>query len=204
MAANDYYRPATQTPDGRNQDITPHSPPDSYTLYHSRSHPAQPPSPYITSPQEDYSYRPYEHSNTSTQSPYFASGGVGGRDHEPNPFADDVPLRQHPSKQSSDIVMHNHLSDDDPAIIDRPPPKRERRREKRGFFSGKVPWVVYTLTSIQIIVFIVELAKSGKLGEENKRGKGIANNMSRPTDRDTYRSQTPIQPHDRPISLHPN
>ena len=159
MAAHEYYHPTVPTSNGRSHN-TPYSPHDPYISYNSR--PAQSLSPELISPHEDHSYRPYEHSSTSLQSPYFASTGAGGKASDPNPFADDVPLRQHPSKKSSDIAMQDHLPDD-PAIIDRPPTKRKQRNRKRRFFSGKIPWVVYGLTAIQIVVFIAEVAKNGKL-----------------------------------------
>ena len=158
MAAHEYYHSNAQTPNGRSHNTTPYS---SHDPYNSR--PTQPLSPELTSSYEDHGYRPYEHSNTSLQSPYSTSAGPGGRNNEPNPFADDVPLRQHPSKKSPDISMHDHLPDD-PAIIDRPPTKKKRREKKRRFFSGKIPWVVYGLTTIQIIVFIAEVAKNGESG----------------------------------------
>ncbi|KAG8530254.1 uncharacterized protein KY384_004755 [Bacidia gigantensis] len=76
--------------------------------------------------------------------------------HDTNPYADDVPLRPHPQK-SDTVVQHDY---DDSAITDRPPPRQQR---KKGLFSGRIPWVVYTLTLIQCVVFIAELAKNGKL-----------------------------------------
>ena len=36
------------------------------------------------------------------------------------------------------------------------PPRR------KGFFNGKIPWVVYTVTTIQVAVFIVEIVKNGE------------------------------------------
>lgn len=110
---------------------------------------------------EDSSYRPYaDHSQASIQSPYYSSGG-GGREQEPSAYSDDIPLREHPSKHDSDMAMQDHLPDD-PAIVDRPAQNAARRRRKQGFFGGKVPWVVYTLTLIQVCVFIAELAKNGE------------------------------------------
>ena len=35
-------------------------------------------------------------------------------------------------------------------------------KKKRGWFAKPIPYVVYTLTLIQIIVFIAEIVKNGK------------------------------------------
>ncbi|EOD46789.1 putative rhomboid family membrane protein [Neofusicoccum parvum UCRNP2] len=41
--------------------------------------------------------------------------------------------------------------------------ERSRRHKKKdGWFTGKIPWVVYTLTIVQIAVFIGEIIKNGK------------------------------------------
>lgn len=82
-------------------------------------------------------------------------------ENESNSYSDNIPLRQHQSKASSDMVMQDHLPDD-PAIIDRPPQSANRRRRKQGFFGREIPWVVYTLTLIQIVVFIAELGRNGE------------------------------------------
>lgn len=80
-------------------------------------------------------------------------------EHEANLYSDNIPLRQNPAKVSTEIGMQDHLPYD-PAIVDRLPESRPKGR-KHGFFSGKIPWVVYTLTVIQCAVFIAELAKNG-------------------------------------------
>ena len=173
MAANEYYNPTPSQFGRRNSD--PPSPihsPDSYTAYASHHtqnpnpftapapHHEQPSTPFTSSSPTDTSYRPYaDQSQQSISSNYYASGG-GGREHEPSAYSDDIPLRQHPSKHDSDVVMHDHLPDD-PAIIDRPPQSATRKRRKQGFFGRKIPWVVYTFTLIQVAVFIAELAKNG-------------------------------------------
>ena len=36
------------------------------------------------------------------------------------------------------------------------------KRRKKGFFSGKIPWVVYATTLVQITVFIAEIIKNCK------------------------------------------
>lgn len=160
MAAKDYYH---STLDPRYNHSLPSSP-DSHqahpTSYGSHSHLQS--SPY-ESPTDDLSYRPYARSHHGSASPYYASGG-GGREQEPNPFSDEIPLRQHSIKSPDDPAFRDHLPDD-PAIVDAPqrPMGKERINRHRGFFSKRIPWVVYTFTLVQCIVFIAELAKNGRL-----------------------------------------
>ena len=160
MAANEYYNPSPSPGNGRRYDAPPpRLPLEPYATY--SSHPTQPSPPHISSPYEDTSYRPYaDQSQQSIPSPYYASGG-GGRDTEVNPYSDDIPLRQHPSKGSSEM-LRDPLPHD-PAIIDRPVQNAAERRWKQGFFGrGKIPWVVYILTLIQVCVFIAELVRNGE------------------------------------------
>lgn len=161
MAANDYYNSSPSRPHPNRLDAPlPHSPHQSFSAYNSN--PTPPVAPYMSStvhsPYEDSDSRPYEH---SVPSPHYASG-VGGREHEQNSYPDNIPLRQSPSKGESGMMMQDPLADD-PAIIDRPKDRRSRRKKKRGFFSGRIPYVVWTLTLIQVVVFIAELAKNGRL-----------------------------------------
>ena len=158
MAANEFYNPSSAPGNRRHYDTPSHLPMESYASY--GSHPTQSSPPHLSSPYEDTSYRPYgEPSQHTTPSPYYASGG-GGRESEPNPYSDDIPLRQHPSKASSEM-LRDPLPHD-PTIIDRPSENAARGRSRRGIFgAGKIPWVVYTLTLIQVCVFIAELAKNG-------------------------------------------
>lgn len=37
----------------------------------------------------------------------------------------------------------------------------EKRRKKEGWFSGRITWVVYFLTLVQIGVFVGEIIKNG-------------------------------------------
>ena len=160
MAADQYYNPSPSPLNGQPYNTpTPHLPLDNHAAYDN--HPTQPSPPHISSPYEDTSYRPYaDRSQQSIPSPYYASGG-GGREPEPNAYSDDIPLRQHPSKVSSEL-LRDPLPHD-PAIIDRPTHNAARRIRRPGFFGrGKIPWVVYTLTLIQVCVFIAELAKNGR------------------------------------------
>lgn len=95
---------------------------------------------------------------------------------EPNYYESNDPSRQSqysdsiPLKQKS--KLNTNQGDDwrnqptqyppspdsqNPQLLPNPKAKR-----KKGFFSGKVPWVVYIVSLVQITVFIVEIIKNCK------------------------------------------
>ena len=159
MAVNGYYSSSPSRAGMRSNPTSPRLPSDPYAAYDPQH--AQPSPSYKTSSYEDTSYHPYaDQSHQSLSSPYYAAGG-GGREYGPNSYSDDVPLRQYPSKGDSSFPMHN-TPPDDPTIIDRPLHSPGQERQKLGIFGKKRPWVVYIFTLIQVVVFIVELAKNGK------------------------------------------
>lgn len=177
MAANDYFdgssmRSPTRSTHRTSGTLSPMSPqfkalpPDPYAAY--TPHHVQPPAPHMSSPYErqsyeqDTGYHPWA-DQSQQASPYHA----GGREQDPNPFADDIPLRQNPSKGSSDVMPLQYS--DDPAIVDRRPDKNDRRRTV-PWYKSRIPWVVYILTTIQISVFIAELSKNGEQLESSMRG----------------------------------
>ena len=143
MAANDYYTSSPhRTPyeDYRNAPLPPV--PRTHSPYGSTTHLAQPYSPTYS--------------------------GLGGRFREDDPYEDDnsIPLsgrKKHESATSiSPILPHQQ---EDPLVRDADP-RRERRQKGRrrdGWFRGQITWVVYTLTVIQLAVFIAELVKNGKI-----------------------------------------
>ena len=97
---------------------------------------------------------------------YHSAGEMGGRD--ASPYADDIPLRPRPPpKDPEDRIGQDPRlghSDDDGTFAGsaKQRPSEGRRRKRSGMFRGKVPWVVYILTLIQVSVFIAELAKNGE------------------------------------------
>jgi hypothetical protein len=200
MASNDYYNPSPNRPGLRSNPTSPTKPlpPDPYTAYNP--HHTQPSPSYMASSFEDSSYHPYaEQSHQDIPSPYYSSGG-GGREYEPNPYSDNIPLRQHPSKGDSDNMMHDPLPND-PTIVDRRSRYPGSPRQKQSFFKRKQPWVVYTFTLIQVIVFIAELAKNGTSTTSNS--VAVEANMPRRPHQDAHRDPPCIQSHDRSVSLRP-
>lgn len=147
MAANDYY--------------TQYNPPQAHpsaTQYqgYSDRHDAPLPIP-PTSPFDDQ----YAHHLPSPATP---SGG-GGLHHDSDPFADNnaIPLRnKNDSQQTIAPILHDQ---DDDFIRDADPRQQERQRLKKdGWFTGKITWCVFVLSFVQLVVFIAEIARNGKLG----------------------------------------
>ena len=94
----------------------------------------------------------------------FYSAGRGGKANDSGHFSDNIPLRPQPEPSpSQEDFLRNDLPDGDkslPAPVSQRRRKRRREPEKRkGFLAGKVPWVVYTFTLVQVTVFIVEIVK---------------------------------------------
>jgi hypothetical protein len=77
-------------------------------------------------------------------------------------YGDDIPLREQKRTPNPDPLENDHVYD--AAAVDRAD-SGKKKRPGNGFFSrsqGRIPWVVYTLTFIQVVVFIVEIVKNGK------------------------------------------
>ena len=141
MAANDYYTSASY-------------PSRPYHDYDNNA-PIPPPLPPLPSPYAQ-----------STQSlPSRTYSGVSG-----DPFHDDnaIPLsdsKKHYSSQSVSPVMPHE--GDDPFVREIDPSrsrkkKRRRRHAKQGWFTGRITWVVFVLTVVQLIVFLAEIIKNGE------------------------------------------
>ncbi|KAL1302416.1 hypothetical protein AAFC00_002810 [Neodothiora populina] len=87
---------------------------------------------------------------------------------------DDVPMRPYNYKHSSQSSTAPVITPvyDDPFVRDADP--RQRRKwgrdrgsatggKKKGWFSGRITWVCYTLSLIQLCVFIAEMVKNAIL-----------------------------------------
>lgn len=166
MAANDYY--------------TSSFPPSGQEQYHHNNrtdaplppvpgtHSAQSVSP-VSSPFDDdnrYEYPP-TNSKSSSQVPLTGYNNHNNNDHDtayhgPNashssdPFADQnaIPLTQN-GKMDPGLKRYNT----DPEA--RYPQGHEKAIKKKGWLNGRVTWVVYILTTVQIGVFVGELIKMG-------------------------------------------
>jgi hypothetical protein len=113
-------------------------------------------------------------STLGADSRYYGQGG-GGRQESTNSFRDDIPLRDHPATPAKDTSTDHVYDAGDPGApshlntqySNQPYPPLEEGRPKRrsgmDFLKkkGRIPFVVYTLTLVQVIVFIVEIVKNG-------------------------------------------
>jgi hypothetical protein len=82
------------------------------------------------------------------------------RSHDPFTDNNAIPLQSQPyNKYNKSDKPESPIA----AEGQRYPPYDQSQTQDRvrGWFRGKIPWAVYTLSLIQIIVFIVEIAKNG-------------------------------------------
>lgn len=136
--------------------------------YSSQSRPAEPsPVSPFEAQFDDHVYpaRPQDSQYSLGQdSAYYSQGGGGRPVHgSVSSFRDDIPLREHP-KHTGET---DHVYDaGDPRITPTlgDPMGKSKSRLGFGFFKkdGRIPWVVYILTIIQISVFISEIVRNGK------------------------------------------
>lgn len=131
---------------------------NAYPTYPQNSH--MPPNPYGPTG--------YEYGGDDTA--YHGAAGYG--QHRPNdtdPFADGnaIPLHAQQPKTDASPSRYNNDPEGQAPLVGGDGMRRDRSRrhkkKKDGWFTGKIPWVVYTLTVVQIAVFIGEVIKNGKL-----------------------------------------
>jgi hypothetical protein len=174
MAPSDYYhRPPRPQQQQQQQPPQPY-----YQSYNSSAAPSIAPSYHTNPPSRTPSTRPHDVDPVSpfeapfddhvypigrpnkpqydSQSPLEADSRYyeqGGRLEQSNPsFQDDIPLQDHPAISAKDNNSTDHVYDvPAPALV-------EDRRKKS---KGRIPWLVYILTTIQVAVFIAEIVKNG-------------------------------------------
>lgn len=195
MASNEYYnenpypnnyRPYNPpAPSDSAPPYTTHPPSRANTYRTQRTHQSQditsPVSPF-EAPFDDHVYplhaepnQPYQQSRFDSQSTlgqdtrYYGQQNASGRLDGASNYADDIPLREHPTVPAKDSpnISTDHVYDADPAMQSA---RLEEGRKRNslgggglGRFKGKgrIAWVTYLLTAIQVIVFIVEIIKNG-------------------------------------------
>lgn len=175
MAANDYYSSFPAANDASSRPPPPQ---------HTSSGKSLPSIPSATSPFDDanrYDNHDYSstahltHTQTGTSSAYsdtayHSADPYNNQAHPYNqrydsppaatqhdPFTDQnaIPL-QHQGKMGSSHAATSAYQMDPEGR-----PREKRKKKKKGWFSGRVTWVVYILTTVQIGVFIGELIKNG-------------------------------------------
>lgn len=141
--------------------------------YRSEAPLSQYPSP---PPKDDYDY---SYSQTQPSQPYAGSSNRLQDDLAPDPYDDDnaVPLREQSRKHESisTLAPIMPLETCDDFTRDAKPRRFNRHSRRRsntvkdGWFTGRITWMCYLLTTAQLIVFIVELVKNGKHAKYKER-----------------------------------
>ena len=127
-------------------------------MYPSRPYPARPP-PNTYAANDSY------HSSEQTLRPMDSnySSSTVGRTDDPNQYSDTIPLKDGMQMSGAKQDWQDENTKYSPAAIEHQPPTSPvgASRKQKGFFKGKIPWVVYFLTLVQCSVFIGEIAKYG-------------------------------------------
>jgi hypothetical protein len=171
MAANDYYNDSYGQSRPRNDAPLPPVP-GNHT-----QHSVSP----ISSPFDEHTDRPYpttthssgalggypidtSYSNTSYQPPTQYSSTAHINDphmRQPDPFADQnaIPLQSQPKMDGSSPTRYH--GDPEYYGMGVQPARRKSKKKNKGWFNGRVTWIVYILTTVQIGVFIGSIIKNG-------------------------------------------
>jgi hypothetical protein len=166
MAANEYYtttgashKLSHQHHDGLPTQPSPSStkPPTSLYTNYQPSRASYISSPYsATGPTDSL----YDHSHHSRES--YHSGVNGGSLQDERQYADNIPLKSpHPRPYSEDNLVGQNTQYPPSPESQQPPKSNHRRKKKQGWFTGKITWVVFLATLVQLGVFIAEIVKNG-------------------------------------------
>lgn len=160
MAANNYYNSAYANP---HNTYTYNS--DTYDRRYQNEAPL-PPLPSNSPFDDGASQNSYPYSHNAPSQSY---SGASGRVHpDADPFDDGNAImlngrRKHESTASVAPILPP--PDDDPFVRDakRMGRNRERTRDRddEGWFRGKITWVCFAASVVQLVVFIAEIAKNG-------------------------------------------
>lgn len=183
------------------------------THSHSRPYPS-PASSYNDLGRNPFAAYPNPYALSSQHSLVSDSGrySPGGLNHDYDQYAEDIPLKSHaqytgvsPAPQQNWMHQPTQYAPVYPQPIPEPlvePPQPKRRRRGIFGFRGKIPWVTYILTIVQIAVFIVELVKNCKVLLRNPLENRMLTDMSHSsTNRITHPNQTAVQSYDRSFSI---
>lgn len=170
MAANDYY---SSYPNDSHRPHPPQHTPSAQSISPVTS-PFQDANRYDTDPHHDYSSTAHlAHTQTGASSAYSDTAYHANANAPSNPYNnhyDAPPAAQHdPFADQNAIPLQNHGKTGTHATAagvyqmdpEGRPREKRRKKKKKGWFSGRVTWVVYILTTVQIGVFIGELIKNG-------------------------------------------
>lgn len=172
MAANDYYQSSYPPTGPATGHATPAKPFDP-TEAPLPPLPGKQPQPHVEPAASPFDDRPYTHSSGALGGyPTTAHGQSDVDYHGPpqyahNTFASPYDTPPAHAGQHDPFADHNAIplqsKPGDPERLYPAPEKRRRHKKKDGWFSGRITWVVYTLTLVQVGVFVGELIKNGIL-----------------------------------------
>ncbi|KAF1983209.1 rhomboid-domain-containing protein [Aulographum hederae CBS 113979] len=181
MASNDYYNEHPYSNRRQDAALPPIPPPSPGIPSHGQPHgaPHSDVSP-VTSPFDDhsYGYPPYPNNQQGGSSTTLPSYYGGNQAPTPppkppvstDPFADQnaIPLRTKiPGKTGTDTVIsptdaeNAYIPEDGRRHKSRT--DRSRKKKKKGRFQGPIAWVVWTMTAVQTVVFIIEIIRNASL-----------------------------------------
>ncbi|USW53499.1 Putative peptidase S54, rhomboid, Rhomboid-like superfamily [Septoria linicola] len=169
MAAHDYYSHSGNGDSNSPPSYHNHNNASPYHDYSERNEAPLPPIPQP--PQSPFGDRVHPCAHQSPQQSY--AGSSGRIHHDADPFDDGnaIPLNGRNPKHDSTHTVSPILphEQDDPFVRDADP-RRKRRRDhapapvqEQGWFKGKITWVVFVLTFVQLVVFIAEIIRNGVL-----------------------------------------
>jgi membrane associated rhomboid family serine protease len=168
MAANDYYNSGPRTGGQQQYFNNPLPPLPQEHGWQPNPHPSTSP---FEAPFDDHVYPMKSNAQGSQNSlgqdsAYYGQGG-GGRIQDSNPsFNDSIPLQTHPGRMPKDSDVTDHVYDiGEPGTPAHLLNERKNKKGGKGLFKrskGRLPWVTYLLTCIQIAVFIAEIAENGE------------------------------------------
>jgi hypothetical protein len=202
MAAHSYYNGGYNNNPPAYEQAFPHTEPVDRVSPVSQGHGYTSNSghPYATNDYGSQNPRHSQQSFASDQGAYVA----GGRFNEADIYSDNIPLKAHnqdPNGASPPWMQQPTQYAPEPSAMEPAgPPVAAMRRQKKGIFKKKLAWVTYTFTTVQLIVFIVELVKNGMFFHVLSAG-------GHPTDfcSSIYRkpdpTPPPVQPDDRPFAV---
>ncbi|KAI9793912.1 MAG: hypothetical protein M1816_007164 [Peltula sp. TS41687] len=165
MAANDYYNSPSWN--GRSRvDYDAPLPPLPPAVPGKTSHPTPSASPFAT-PFDDHVYPTQSYDSKYGHIPeYSFDGSTTGSAHGPGPSSDYIPLTNHPASGTTTNARPLYNAGFGGGIADDGGIKGRQRRKRgfKDFEAGKrIPWFVYAMSLIQLVVFLVEIIRNANL-----------------------------------------
>lgn len=199
MAANDYFNNTSYSSAGHQQPGKTDSP-----ISRIDTHPSSPfDDPYRLNTTQssgavsgyDTSYHPAsQYNSTSHLNDRYDSPSGGGR--HPDPFADQNAIQMQNQAKMDGGSPTRYNADPEFYGDGVEPARNKRAKKKEGWFSGRITWVVYILTIVQIGVFVGELIKMGMFAAYKQCIQDNADFAGRYAHRLAYSNEAKLQYHD--------